>query len=226
MLDFNTSGTTAIMRLGWFRPVLSCGRRVTLYEIQMRSVSGPLKTSVIVYKKEKSLVEEILSKTAEQEFEWMDNKSQQTPQSKSSEPSANPDVSDFVTFRDNVLTNELEIADLKAGGKYQFRVRPQIEGKWLDWELSVLSTTVSVPTCVPDAPFGIRVAPLVADDSATGACVYVCVVVRVSVCTRVCVWYGAVWESGRVRINVHTYHGILAPIAQHFVSLFVWTLFH
>lgn len=37
---------------------------------------------------------------------------------------------EFLNLRNDITTNNYEITGLKGGGKYKFRVRPEINGLW------------------------------------------------------------------------------------------------
>ena len=67
---------------------------------------------------------------------------------------------EFETLSDSLTTNELLVEDLRPGSKYMFRVRPQIDGVWCEWDLAVVSDVISVPATLPDPIFDIIPAPI------------------------------------------------------------------
>lgn len=71
---------------------------------------------------------------------------------------------EFETIDDDVSEGELVINNLKPGKKYQFRVRPMINGEWVSWDTSVLSDVISMPSSAPDVPHSVRVIRIRSDD--------------------------------------------------------------
>lgn len=67
----------------------------------------------------------------------------------------------FETIESALEESELEVPNLQAGGRYTFRVRPQIDGVFVEWgEASMTSNVITIPACAPDAPFGLGVAAI------------------------------------------------------------------
>lgn len=159
--DFTNNGNRALLRLGWFKPLLQAGRKVTGYEVQMAIVQGAMQMSIAAFehKTERTKIGQKKKLITNDNDDHIDEDNEKTS-------------SGFETLRDNVQMNEIEIPDLRAGTKYQFRVRPQIDRKFLDWEFSILSNFIVVPSCAPDAPFDLKVALLPVDgvDGDEGDC--------------------------------------------------------
>ena len=118
------------VRLYWVAPILTSGRKVTAFEVQACQPSGPKTSSVSVYR----------SKSAAQN-------------------SVAASQFDFSTLFDDLTENTVMVEGLKPGMRYQFRVRPQIDGVWGDWDvMGIISDVLPVPAATPDAPVNIRVA--------------------------------------------------------------------
>jgi len=62
---------------------------------------------------------------------------------------------EFVTVRNDVRESHLVVQDLRGGGKYMFRVRPQIDGRWYSWDVSVQSEVILIPAAAPDCPYDV-----------------------------------------------------------------------
>lgn len=177
------------MRVGWFRPMLTCGRRVLCYEVQKSLLQGPLTKTVGVFGASGG---KRGSQSSRGGFSNTPPSSSSDPlptavpdlHSKShsrSSPTHGPAVKNNVrdsAFEQNFETvdhayqigkvqlSEVEVAGMRAGTKYQFRVRALITGpnndeahaQWLPWDDGMCSVVVSVPACAPDAPFDVHVA--------------------------------------------------------------------
>jgi hypothetical protein len=126
------------IKLGWIEPQLAPGRSVDCYEIQMSTPTGPMSTSITVYKAKSK------SKT-----------------SSSSKPghhkSAGAVSAEFKTLSSQCETSEYVARGLKSGKKYQFRARPKINNEWVEWDLCVLSDVITMPSSAPDSPQNVHV---------------------------------------------------------------------
>ena len=116
------------LKIGWVEPILSNGRTVTKYEVQMCRPSGAMSSNVSVYQGSK---EERRAKNGAVMY-------------------------DFSTVGDEYLVPEAVILDLLPGKKYQFRVRPCIENEWNSWENCLLSDVLTVPSAAPDVPHHVQ----------------------------------------------------------------------
>jgi hypothetical protein len=67
-------------------------------------------------------------------------------------------LNEFETIRNDLEVNYLEINNLKAGSKYQCRVRFKIKNEldWCDWDKAILSDIFSMPASPPDPPFNVE----------------------------------------------------------------------
>lgn len=126
VLDFDRENRS--LRVGWFKPMLSALRKVTGYEVQLCNVMGPLLTAIPVFA-EKADKARIIARNVGLAFH---------------------------TLSSDVTINEFVVGGLKAGSKYQVRVRCQVDKQWLDWALGMLSDTILMPACAPERPFGLR----------------------------------------------------------------------
>lgn len=122
------------IKLGWIEPQLAPGRSVDCYEIQMSTPTGPMSTSIKVYKSKKR------------------SKASKPGNRKSATISA-----EFKTLSSNCETSEYVARGLKSGKKYQFRARPKINNEWVDWDLCVLSDVITMPSSAPDSPQNVHV---------------------------------------------------------------------
>lgn len=98
--NFGATKITTTIQIQWFSPILSNNRIATSFEVQFCPLIGAMKKNVNFL---------------------------------SANSSKDPDLSeglDFQNVRNDIKINELEIVGLKGGGKYQFRVRPQVDGVW------------------------------------------------------------------------------------------------
>lgn len=119
------------IKLGWVEPQLAPGRKIDCFEIQMSTPTGPMSTSITVYKsksKSKGLPRKSGTTTAE-----------------------------FKTLSTQCETSEYIARGLKSGKKYQFRARPKINNVWVDWDHCVLSDVITMPSSAPDAPQNVHV---------------------------------------------------------------------
>ena len=91
---------TTTIALEWFSPNLTNNRQITSYEVQLCHLIGAMKKNV-------NFLSALSSKESEESFGM-----------------------DFINYRDDVKRSEVNVLGLKGGGKYQFRVRPQINGIW------------------------------------------------------------------------------------------------
>jgi len=117
------------LKIGWVEPILSNGRTVSAYEVQMCQPLGALSSNVSVYQGSR---EERRAKSGAVNY-------------------------DFTTVSDDYTQTEATIPDLLPGKKYQFRVRPCIEGVWNSWENCLLSDVLTVPSAAPDVPHHVKV---------------------------------------------------------------------
>lgn len=117
------------LKIGWVEPLLSNGRSVSKYEVQMCRPQGAKSSNVSVYQGSK---EERRAKSGAVNY-------------------------DFTTVGTDYIVTEAVIPDLLPGKKYQFRVRPCIEGEWNSWENCLLSDVLTVPSAAPDVPHDVRV---------------------------------------------------------------------
>lgn len=66
---------------------------------------------------------------------------------------------DWVTISSTIEAPPFEIVDLKAGLKYQCRVRHRIAGEnWIEWDKCVFSDIFSMAATAPEPPFEVRAA--------------------------------------------------------------------
>ena len=91
---------TTTIPIEWFSPILTNNRIVTSFEVQLCRLIGAMKKNV-------NFLSALSTKDSELSFGI-----------------------DFQNYKNDVKINELDIIGLKGGGKYQFRVRPQINGVW------------------------------------------------------------------------------------------------
>lgn len=117
------------LKIGWIEPSLTNGRTVTKYEVQMCQPQGAMSSNVSVYEGSK---EDRKLKSGAVNYV-------------------------YETVCDNITEAEATIENLLPGKKYQFRVRPCIDGEWCSWEYCVLSNVLSVPSTAPDVPHHVRV---------------------------------------------------------------------
>jgi hypothetical protein len=117
------------LKIGWVEPILSNGRSVTAYEVEMCQPLGALSSNVSVYQGSK---EERRAKSGAVNY-------------------------DFTSIGNEYTETEATIPDLLPGKKYQFRVRPCIEGVWNSWENCLLSDVLTVPSAAPDVPHDVKV---------------------------------------------------------------------
>ena len=116
------------LKIGWVEPILSNGRAITKYEVQMCRSHGAMSSKVSVYKGTRE------------------------------ERRANSGVAsnDFKTVGDDYTVCEAEIRDLLPGKKYQFRVRPCIDNEWNTWEVCLVSDVLTIPSTAPDVPHSVK----------------------------------------------------------------------
>ena len=126
VLDFDRENRA--LRVGWFKPMLSAARKVTGYEVQLCNVLGPVLATIPVF-----------ADTAD----------------KASIVARNVGLV-WRTLSSDVSINEFNVQELKAGSKYQVRVRCQVDRQWLDWSLGLLSDIILMPACAPERPNGLR----------------------------------------------------------------------
>jgi hypothetical protein len=127
------------LTLRWVAPVL-VNREVTAYEVQMCEPSGPRKNAITVFSRRPSNA--VGGETEEA-----------AAQSKA-------DGYEYRTVTDSISDNEAFIDNLKPGIRYQFRVRPQIDGVWCDWALGQSSNIFAIPASAPEVPTDVCVGTL------------------------------------------------------------------
>lgn len=118
------------MKIGWLAPVLSNGRKVTAYELQMSQPVGALCRQYKIYRSANDETDEPVG--------------------------IESTTFDFKTITDCHQVNHYIMTDLKPGSRYQYRVRAKIDDDWLDWEHGMLSQVIVVPPCAPDCPTDVR----------------------------------------------------------------------
>jgi hypothetical protein len=160
------------LRLKWVAPVL-CGRQVTAYEVQMCEPTGPRQNSLTVFAKRKksdaSQRSRLLSAGAATGVPPAQGDDKSVA---SCDSQATAGGYEFYTVDDDVRENQTVIEHLKPGIRYQFRVRPQIDGAWCNMNLIQMSDIIAVPASSPEAPTGVRVstlAPTIFKRPTTGA---------------------------------------------------------
>jgi hypothetical protein len=122
------------IKLGWVEPQLAPGRVIDAFEVQMSTPTGPMSTSVTVYKPKASSSSKNLNKKP-----------------------GGAATAEFKTLSSQCATSEYVARELKSGKKFQFRVRPKINGEWVEWDLCVLSDVITMPSSAPDAPQNVHV---------------------------------------------------------------------
>ena len=113
----------------WFTPLLqeeTMGRKITAYELQMCCPTGPLQTEIYVYDPHKRGQGNIQA------------------------------VYDYSTLSDTIVEPKYKVTGLLSGKRYQFRVRPQINGAWVPWNLGIISEIISTPCDRPGFPFDVK----------------------------------------------------------------------
>jgi len=90
VLDFDREKRS--VRVGWFKPILSNGRKVTNFELQLCMVTGPMEKSVRVYKKDDDAANALANANAGFAYH---------------------------TLRNDLKHNEYVIENLRAGARYQ-----------------------------------------------------------------------------------------------------------
>ena len=120
------------VRVGWFKPMLTAPRKVTGYQVELCHIMGPVTATLPVFA-DRADKAYLISKN--QSAAWT---------------SVSPQ---------GLSVNELVVADLKAGSKYQLRVRTAIDGQWLDWSMALMSETILMPACAPENPSNLRLLP-------------------------------------------------------------------
>lgn len=137
-------GTRGMIRIGWFKSMLAPHRKITAYEVQCCNTNGPLSKAVTTGPKQaKSSV-------------IVDEKEDTI-------------LMPFKTLRSDLRINELEVFNLKPGNKYLCRVRCQIDSVWNDWDMSLLSEIIDIPSAAPDAPFNVTAGISVEQDNRPAA---------------------------------------------------------
>jgi hypothetical protein len=121
--------------LEWFVPVLSHGRKVTGYELQMTIPKGPLETNISVYKNKDA----VKIKMGEDE-------------------TTTTSSYDFLTLDNTISEPCFTVNNLKPGIRYQFRVRCQINSVFTEWDLGFISEIVTMPAAPPDIATNLHIA--------------------------------------------------------------------
>jgi hypothetical protein len=133
------------MLITWFAPILNPHREVDAYELQICNIQGPMVVNHPAPSKE--LIHISMTKLKDH-----------------SKP--NQDINEFITLSNEIRENEYTVKHLKAGRKYQFRVRAILkdETEWPDWEnASVMSDIIQMSPTIPDPPVNLR--PYIYDPS-------------------------------------------------------------
>lgn len=130
------------LRLQWVAPVLK-NRTVTAYEVQMCEPSGPRQNSLTVFSKRKDSKASQAEEKSEEIVDQIDTGGYQ-----------------FYTVDDAVKENQTVIRNLRPGIRYQFRVRPQIDGVWSNANLIQMSDIIAIPASAPESPTDVRVCML------------------------------------------------------------------
>jgi hypothetical protein len=129
------------MTISWFAPLLNPHREVERYEVQICNIQGPL---VVFHPPASKEVADSFNISF-------------TKVNDNSKPSQ--ELNEFITLTDQARAAQLDVGHLKAGRKYQFRVRAKLrdEKDWPSWEsFSVLSDTIQMAPTIPDAPLKVR----------------------------------------------------------------------
>ena len=118
------------MKIGWLQPTLSNKRKITAYELQVCQPMGALCKNYTIYKTNE-LSDELAAPVEVVNIE-------------------------FTTLTNSSTQNYYVVREIKPGHRYQYRVRPQINKVWLDWDYGMLSSVIVVPACAPDSPTDIK----------------------------------------------------------------------
>jgi len=118
------------MKIGWLAPVLSNGRKITAYELQMSQPVGALCRQYKIYRGGADEIDEPVP--------------------------VETTSFDFKTITNTHMENHYTMRELKPGSRYQYRVRAKIDNDWLEWEHGMLSQVIVVPPCAPDCPTEVR----------------------------------------------------------------------
>eukprot|EP00607_Mallomonas_marina_P004884 CAMPEP_0182437990 /NCGR_PEP_ID=MMETSP1167-20130531/85432_1 /TAXON_ID=2988 /ORGANISM="Mallomonas Sp, Strain CCMP3275" /LENGTH=642 /DNA_ID=CAMNT_0024631127 /DNA_START=111 /DNA_END=2039 /DNA_ORIENTATION=- len=118
-----------LINVTWICPELTQGRQVVAYEMQACRPSGPKTNSISVFH----------------------------PKESKDETASSASTFDFKTLFNDLKEPQVDVSGLIPGMKYQFRVRPNIDGIWGDWEvMGVASDVVPIPAAEPDEPTDVR----------------------------------------------------------------------
>ena len=156
--------------LTWFVPLLSSGRQIEAYELQLCCLKGPETKAIQVAedgknkKKTKNNNKDDDDDDDDVEDNHHDDDRYQDNDEEEDEQYANnqdgDDYNEFFTIRNDLTSNTCMLSNLKPGSRYKARVRAKIReyGRWNPWDRSVVSDMFCMPAAAPDPPFHVRVA--------------------------------------------------------------------
>ena len=155
--------------LTWFVPLLSVGRQIEAYELQLCCLKGPETKAIQVAEDGKNKKTTNNNKDDDDddgdvEDNHDDDDRYQDNEQEDDEQYANnhdgDDYNEFFTIRNDLTSNTCMLSNLKPGSRYKARVRAKIReyGRWNPWDRSVVSDMFCMPAAAPDPPFHVRVA--------------------------------------------------------------------
>eukprot|EP01041_Mallomonas_annulata_P007584 gene7584-15544_t len=137
------SAGDGLIGLSWVPPELTSGRKVMAYEVQACQPSGPKMSTINVFHKQ-----HIVNSN--------NNKDESISNNEFSNAAATKSFNFYTLFND-LTEPQTVVSGLKPGMKYQFRVRPNIDGIWGEWNvMGATSDVVPVPAATPDAPTDVK----------------------------------------------------------------------
>lgn len=119
-------------KVEWFEPKLCSHRHVVAYELQLCRLKGP------------TTVELNIDSHVQPDKLTLQRQPLVAPQS----------YEEYITISNSLVTNRFTMSGLRAGGRYQLRVRSKLSGDddWLTWDDCVKSEAFVMPATPPDPP--------------------------------------------------------------------------